>query len=72
MVIKNVGAMDAGVRALLGVVLLGVSSSFNNRPLLALGAGLMALVLIGTALFRVCPLYTLLGVNTCPRSIQPH
>ena len=37
MVIKNVGATDAGIRALLGVVVLVVSSSFNNRPLLALG-----------------------------------
>ena len=72
MVIKNVGAMDAGIRALLGVVLLGASASLNNRPLLALGAGLIALVFLGTALFRMCPLYTLLGVDTCPRSTLPH
>jgi len=72
MVIKNVGATDAGLRALLGVALLGISASFNNRPLLALGAGLIALVFIGTALFRMCPLYTLLGINTCPRDTQPH
>jgi len=70
MVIKNVGATDSGLRALLGVVLLGVSASFNDRPLLALGAGLIALVLIGTALFRVCPLYTLLDINTCSRDTQ--
>jgi hypothetical protein len=71
MVIKNVGATDSGVRALLGVVLLGTSASLNNRPLLALGAGLIALVFIGTALFRVCPLYTLFRINTCPRNTQP-
>jgi hypothetical protein len=71
MVIKNVGATDAGLRALFGVVLLGISASFNNRPLLALGAGMMALVLIGTALFRICPLYTLLGIDTCSRRPQP-
>ena len=70
--IKNVGATDAGIRALLGVVLLVVSSSFNNRPLLALGAGVLALMLIGTGLFRICPLYTMLGVDTCPRDAQPH
>ncbi len=72
MVIKNVGATDSALRALLGVVLLGISASFNDRPLLAVGAGMIALVLIGTALFRVCPLYTLLRINTCPRSAQPH
>ena len=71
MVIKNVGATDAGLRALLGVVLLSISASFNNRPLLALGAGLIALVFIGTALFRMCPLYTLLGIDTCSRRPQP-
>lgn len=70
MVTKNVGGTDAGIRALLGIVLLGVSASFNHRPLLAVGAGLVALVFLGTALFRVCPLYTLLGINTCPR--EPH
>jgi hypothetical protein len=68
MVIKNVGATDAGLRALLGVVLLGISASFNDRPLLAMGAGMMALVFIGTALFRICPLYTLLRIDTCSRS----
>jgi hypothetical protein len=71
MVIKNVGATDSGLRALLGVVLLGISASFNDRPLLALGAGMIALILIGTALFRVCPLYTLLRVNTCHQNAQP-
>ena len=71
MITKNVGASDAGLRALLGVVLLSISASFNNRPLLALGAGLIALVFIGTALFRMCPLYTLLGIDTCSRRPQP-
>lgn len=72
MVVKNVGATDAGLRALLGVVLLGLSASFNNRSLLALGAGMIALIFIGTALFRVCPLYTLLRINTCTRRTQQH
>ncbi len=67
MVIKNVGPTDAGVRALLGVMLLVVASSFSDRPLLALGAGVVALVVIGTALFRICPLYTALGADTSRR-----
>lgn len=71
MLTKNVGPMDAGVRALLGATLLGVAAAYNDRPLLALGAGFVALLLIGTALFHICPLYTLLGVNTLPRDMQP-
>lgn len=70
MLTKTVGTADAGIRALLGLALLGVAASLNDRPLLAVGAGLVALVFLGTALFRVCPLYTLLGINTCPR--EPH
>ena len=70
MVIKNVGSTDSGIRALLGVIVLAVSSSFSNRPLLALGAGVLALVLIGTAFFRICPLYTMLGIDTNRRSAR--
>ncbi|HEV8399421.1 MAG TPA: DUF2892 domain-containing protein [Gemmatimonadales bacterium] len=72
MVIKNVGATDSGLRALLGLVLLGFSADFNSRPLLALGAGMIAVILIGTAFFRVCPLYTLLRINTCTHDTLPH
>lgn len=71
MTIKNVGPMDAGVRALLGVILLGVAASFNDRPLLAVGAGFVALIFVATALFRICPLYTLLRMDTCPRDAHP-
>jgi Protein of unknown function (DUF2892) len=72
MVIKNVGATDSGLRALLGLVLLAFSADFKSRPLLALGAGMIALILIGTALFRVCPLYTLLRINTSSPATLPH
>lgn len=68
---KNVGPMDAGVRALLGVVMLGVAASFNTRPLLAVAAGFVAVIFLATALFRICPLYALVGITTCPRDTQP-
>jgi hypothetical protein len=57
----NVGGIDRMLRIAAGVVLL------------ALGAfgplgwwGLIGLVPLGTALLGSCPLYTLLGLNTCP------
>jgi hypothetical protein len=67
---QNIGAIDAGVRALLGASLLGVSAAYNQRPLLALGSGFLALILLGTALFRVCPLYTLFRFGSLPRSMK--
>lgn len=62
---RNVGWRDAGIRGSIGLVLLLISATLQDRPFLALGAGFMGLILIGTGLFRTCPVYTLLRVNTC-------
>ncbi|HKA60192.1 MAG TPA: DUF2892 domain-containing protein [Gemmatimonadales bacterium] len=61
---RNVGWRDAGIRAFIGVALLIVSAIFQDRPLVALGIGFLALVFLGTALFGTCPLYTLLRLDT--------
>lgn len=64
MSIKNVGWRDAGIRGFAAGVLLLGSAATPEHPLIALGLGFIGVVIIGTALFRVCPLYTLLHVNT--------
>lgn len=61
---RNVGWRDAGIRAFVGLGLLIVSATLQARPLIALGIGFMALIFLGTALFGMCPLYTLLHINT--------
>jgi DUF2892 family protein len=68
---QNVGNMDAALRGLLGLVVLGLAASLNDRPFLAIGAALIALVLFGTALTRVCPLYAVLGLNTAHPDTKP-
>ncbi len=68
---KNVGRRDAGIRRFLGLALLLTSASLLDRPLAALGVGFIALILIGTALLRTCPLYTVLRMNTCPLRNPP-
>ena len=65
---KNVGSGDAGIRCVAAGLLLLISASIAQHPLVALGVGFIGLVVIGTALFRVCPLYTLLRLNTCSSS----
>jgi hypothetical protein len=62
---KNVGWRDAGVRGFVGGALLLASAALQSRPLIALGIGFMGLIFIGTALFRMCPIYTLLRINSC-------
>jgi len=61
---RNVGWRDAGVRGFIGGVLLLNSSALQDRPLLALAVGFIGLIFVGTALFRTCPVYTLLRINS--------
>ena len=65
---KNVGWRDAGIRSVAAGLLLLISASMVEHPLVALGVGFIGFVVICTALFRVCPLYTLLRLNTCSSS----
>lgn len=61
---RNVGCRDAGLRAFIGLALLILSATFQDRPFVAVGIGFIALIFLGTALFGVCPLYTLLHFST--------
>ncbi len=62
---RNVGWRDAGVRGFVGGMLLLNSATLQDRPLVALGVGFIGIIFIGTALFRMCPIYTLLRINSC-------
>ena len=58
---RNVGGIDKGLRVLAGLVLLALGW------LSPLGWwGLIGLVPLATGLIGNCPVYSLLGVNTCP------
>lgn len=72
MITANVGGVDAAIRAALSILFLFLFVALaGERPFLALGAALVALLLMGTALGRVCPFYALLGINTCRRPGKP-
>lgn len=61
----NVGTVDRLIRIVLGVALLSllVLVEGNLR-----WVGLLGLVMLGTAAVRFCPLYPLLGLNTCNKA----
>lgn len=65
----NVGTIDRIVRALLGAALLwlafgsGLAMMDGVLKYVAAGAGVVMLVV---AAVRVCPIYAVLGIRTCP------
>lgn len=66
----NVGSLDRSLRFALGSVLVAAPFLFAES-LAPLGAWRFAVVawgvlMLGTAVFRFCPAYTLLGIRTCP------
>lgn len=66
----NVGNVDRGLRLVLGVVLLllpFVTSFGATSPLLYWGALIVGAVLALTSIFKFCPAYRILGMNTCSK-----
>ena len=59
---RNEGKVDRGIRVLLGLGLLSLVFVGPQTPL-----GWIGLVPLVTGLVGTCPLYSLLGVSTCPR-----
>ncbi len=62
---KNIGNGDRFLRIILGIIgiILALSGSFNGN--LKWGLLVVGLVLVITSSMQFCPLYTLLGINTC-------
>ena len=58
---ENVGIVDRTIRVLLGFGMIGLLV-YLEGPLR--WVGLLGVVLLATAVFSVCPLYTLLGFRT--------
>jgi len=57
----NVGGLDRTIRIIVGLVLIGLTLTGT------IGVwGWLGVLPLATGLFRTCPAYTLLGMNTCP------
>lgn len=57
----NVGTIDRILRALVGLVLIGLAATGTVGVW-----GWIGVVPLLTAVFSFCPLYAMLGLNTCP------
>lgn len=61
----NMGTMDRIVRVLIAAVVAVLYFTKVIDGVLAIVLGALAAVFVLTGLISFCPLYTLLGINTC-------
>lgn len=59
---RNEGPIDRGVRIVVGIALVAAAASGTLGPWAWLGLIPLASGIVGN-----CPMYRLLGINTCPR-----
>jgi hypothetical protein len=61
--VVNVGSVDRVLRIVMGIAVLSLFFMLQGN---ARYWGLLGLVPLFTGVFRFCPAYSLIGVNTCP------
>jgi hypothetical protein len=57
----NVGGIDRALRIIVGLVLIALAATHQVG-----WWGWLGVIPLATGLVRFCPLYTMLGLNTCP------
>lgn len=60
---ENVGSIDRVIRIVLGLALLALIFILEGD---IRWIGLVGIVLLATAAMKSCPIYSLLGMSTCP------
>ena len=64
---RNVGTADRALRIALGVILIAYAIPLGFPHTGWNWVGWIGLIPLLTALVGVCPLYSLMGLRTCPR-----
>ena len=57
----NVGNMDRALRIIVGVILITLAATGIFAPW-----GWIGIIPLVTGIIKSCPLYSILGMNTCP------
>lgn len=57
----NVGSTERMLRIIAGIIIIGIGVYYQSWW------GVIGVVPLLTGLFRFCPLYSMLGMNTCRR-----
>lgn len=67
---KNVGGVEQKIRWVLGVVAIGVAALAGLPMWAAVVLGVVGVIALVTGSVNYCPVWSLLGVNTCPLKNQ--
>lgn len=62
---KNMGSMDKTVRTIIAAIIAVVYFTGVVKGTFAFILLIVAIIFAGTSLINFCPLYKLIGVNTC-------
>ncbi len=66
----NVGGIDRIFRAIIGLVLIALpfvsGMALFDSGLFKWGAVVVGLVMLVVSMTKICPLYSILGIRTCP------
>ena len=65
----NIGSIDRAVRVIAGLALLTLLFVLEGNLRYI---GLIGIIPLATAAMRSCPLYSILGVSTCPAESRSH
>ncbi len=65
---KNVGGIDKVLRIIVGLVLIAYAIPLGFPQTGWNWVGWIGIVPLLTAIFGICPLYSIVGMNTCSRS----
>jgi len=60
----NVGGIDRTLRIVVGIVLIALFFVLQGP---ARYLAILGVIALGTGLLNFCPLYSVLGINTCPK-----
>ena len=63
--IRNLGQIERAIRAVLGIVLIGVGYTADLSQGAAITAYVVGVIALGTAAVGFCPAWKLFGINTC-------
>jgi len=62
---KNVGTIDRYIRILFAIVVVILNYAKQIEGTTAIVAGIVAMIMLATSFLNFCPIYAILGINTC-------